>query len=155
MERFWSKVDKDGILMPRMDTPCWEFTGCKNPKGYGEFRYEGKKRYAHRVAYHLEHGRWPDDCLLHKCDNPSCVRLDHTFEGSRGDNNKDMSIKGRVSRTHQAVGVNHPNAVPTDHHRVLKMREIGMTYREIEKAIGCPQATIGRIVKGRHWACKQ
>ena len=146
MERFWSKVDKTD--------ECWNYTGCKNPKGYGEFRYQGTKRYAHRVAFHLEHGRWPDDCLLHKCDNPRCVRPDHMFEGSRGDNNRDMWNKGRYSTTHNPSGPDHPKAVSTNSAEILRMREIGMTYKKISLATGHPHGTIGRVIKGEHWSCR-
>ncbi len=62
--------------------------------GYGVFR----SHRAHRVAFFLEHKRWPQPCALHKCDNRRCVRPDHLFEGTLADNNRDCAAKGRSAR---------------------------------------------------------
>lgn len=86
--RFWAKVQKaDG---------CWFWTGAKTEKGYGNFMRDGTRGpgcrsvLAHRVAWELEHGSVPVGlCVLHKCDNPACVRPEHQ------DNNRDMLAKGR------------------------------------------------------------
>lgn len=90
-DRFWSKVDTDG--------DCWEWQAAKNPKGYGFFglgRRGDGHALAHRVAYELTTGSIPDGlCVLHKCDNPGCVRPDHLWLGTRADNNRDMIGKGR------------------------------------------------------------
>lgn len=32
---------------------------------------------------------------LHECDNPPCINIDHLFEGTPGDNVRDMMAKGR------------------------------------------------------------
>jgi hypothetical protein len=87
-ERFWAKVNKSG--------ECWEWLGTKNPGGYGCFKVNYKMRKAHRVAYELGHGSIPADlCVLHRCDNPGCVRPDHLFLGTRSENMQDMQKKGR------------------------------------------------------------
>jgi hypothetical protein len=33
--------------------------------------------------------------ILHKCDNPPCINIDHLFEGTPKDNIHDMIAKGR------------------------------------------------------------
>lgn len=87
-ERFWEKV--------RKGEGCWEWTAA-TVQGYGVIqmgRGLGTKR-AHILSYELSigpvNGRW----VLHKCDNPPCVRPDHLFLGDVGDNNRDMMAKGR------------------------------------------------------------
>lgn len=85
-ERFWEHVEK------RPGDGCWEWTGGKTPDGYGGF--DGHR--AHRFSYTLVHGfLLPSLCVCHKCDNPSCVRPDHLFAGTRTDNMRDMVAKGR------------------------------------------------------------
>ena len=77
-KRFWAWVSKDG------PSGCWEWRGCKNPKGYGLFRQAlpssdlGRLVIAHRFAYELSHGAIPKGLTLdHLCRNRACVRPDH------------------------------------------------------------------------------
>jgi len=77
---------------------CWLWTGRRDRAGYGKIRRgpSAKNLRAHRVAWELEHGPIPDGlCVLHHCDNPSCVRPDHLFLGTDADNVADMFAKGR------------------------------------------------------------
>jgi hypothetical protein len=70
MERFWSKVDKSG--------ECWEWIGCKQYKGYGQFWMNGKVQKAHRISYELTKGEIPNGLVLdHLCRNRSCVNPEH------------------------------------------------------------------------------
>lgn len=88
------------------DNGCWEWTACLDKYGYGEFRFEGKTKRAHRVSWILKHGSIDDSLFIcHKCDNPKCVNPDHLFLGTRLDNQRDMSKKNRgrnqnSNRTH-------------------------------------------------------
>lgn len=75
---------------------CWEWRRSRNNLGYGTLRHKGQPTYAHRVAWLFWHGDDPGEfCVLHHCDNPPCVRPDHLFLGTRGDNSQDMVAKGR------------------------------------------------------------
>lgn len=69
-ERFWPKVQKTGS--------CWLWIGCKNNKGYGTTRVDGKTVYAHRASYEMAHGPIPAGMLIdHKCHTPACVNPAH------------------------------------------------------------------------------
>lgn len=87
--RFWPRVAfGDG---------CWNWTGKRNGGGYGVVNVEGKTPLAHRVAWSLVNGPVPEgQRVLHRCDNPSCVRPDHLFLGTQADNLADMRQKGRA-----------------------------------------------------------
>ena len=95
--RFWRFVTKgDG---------CWEWTGALFNNGYPAFRMGGGARHAHRVAWEFANGpivgHVPGDAekeivVMHKCDNPKCVRADHLELGSDADNIADMWRKGRA-----------------------------------------------------------
>src|SRR5690606_35598865 len=97
--RFIAKVDMRG--------DCWVWTATRMSRGYGYFYANGKMRGAHRVAWAIAHGYFPDVHVLHRCDNPPCVRPDHLFLGTQRDNMADMAAKGRCGRG-DITGVNHP-----------------------------------------------
>ena len=96
-DRFWSRVDKHGpVLSPKLG-PCWLWTGAKDQDGYGQIWFENKQCKAHRIAWFLTAGEWPEPFALHRCDNPTCVRFSHLFQGTPKDNTDDMVEKGRAS----------------------------------------------------------
>lgn len=69
-DRFWRKVRPTGF--------CWEWTGSKNPRGYGTFRHEGRTASAHRVSWELLMGSIPEGLVIdHLCRNRGCVNPDH------------------------------------------------------------------------------
>lgn len=77
-QRFWAKVDFNGPVMPNMDTPCWVWTGSVIPRGYGNFKFQGRSRLAHCVAYLLENSSIPSGFEIdHQCHNKTCVNLHH------------------------------------------------------------------------------
>lgn len=90
LERFEEKVE------PVTESGCHIWMGCCTPKGYGQFRADGKTALAHRIAYELYRGPIPEGmCACHTCDNPSCVNPEHLSLGTPKDNTHDMLRKGR------------------------------------------------------------
>lgn len=86
--RFWKHVAKT--------EGCWEWTGSTSKKGYGKLNIGGVTKAAHRFSYEIANGPIPEKLfVLHRCDNPPCVRPDHLFTGTNEDNVKDMMKKGR------------------------------------------------------------
>ncbi len=102
-ERFWEKVDKSG--------ECWLWTSTCYPNGRGQFKVHGKTLKAYRVAYELAYGPIPEGLMVcHKCDNPTCVRPEHLFLGTCGDNLRDASAKGRTASGDRNGQIKHPES---------------------------------------------
>lgn len=86
--RFFDKIKKT--------RSCWVWIAAKRKTGYGCFKHRGKVLDSHRISWTLEKGDIPKGkWVLHKCDNPICVRPSHLFLGTPRDNVLDMIAKGR------------------------------------------------------------
>jgi hypothetical protein len=49
---------------------------------------------AHRVAFFIHHGWWPEN-VRHACDNPPCCNVAHLLAGTPADNVKDRDDRER------------------------------------------------------------
>jgi hypothetical protein len=155
--RFWEKVNCAGSHQPHMPTCCWEWAGCKNQDGYGRIqlgRHNGNRlESAHRLSLSFVLGRMPP-YVMHKCDNPACVRPSHLEEGDHKRNTKDAYLKGRQPRRHKYRGASVYNARYTDTD-ILTIRELytkGFTQKEIGKLYGTNQSHISCIIRKKIWA---
>jgi hypothetical protein len=88
--RFWGKVNRNGGLLPWMETRCWEWTGARDISGRGKFWLRDKTRdnsdnsvMAQRVALILA-GRTlqPGEYVGAVCGNRRCVRPGHLVVGT-------------------------------------------------------------------------
>jgi len=120
MRRFFSKTKLAETPRPGMKTPCLEWQACRDSKGYGRLSSRigrmGKVEAAHRLMWELEHGPIPDDLhVLHKCDNPPCVAIEHLFLGTPADNAADRDAKGRQSAPPKFYGDKHWTHLHPEH----------------------------------------
>lgn len=87
---FWRQVDPLG---------CWPWRGAKDRDGYGQTRVGKQRVKAHRRSWELTNGPIPDGMfVLHRCDNPPCVRPDHLYIGTALDNGIDRRSRKRGRR---------------------------------------------------------
>ena len=71
-EQFHNKISVDS------NSGCWEWTGARDDRGYGNVRVGRRVRKAHRVIYESVHGALGPhlDCD-HLCRNQKCVNPAH------------------------------------------------------------------------------
>lgn len=146
-ERFWPKVTKsDG---------CWEWNAQRDGKGYGRMRgpgapgCRGKNIPAPRVSWLLHFGDIPPGlCVCHRCDNPPCVRPDHLFLGTRGENNQDAASKGRNARGEKN---GQAKLSPVDVATIRSRIAAGDVQRAIARDYGVTFQLISEIGRGNLW----
>ncbi len=141
--RFWSKVDKSGPVVRSELGPCWVWTGfCAKYNGYGKLRVKNGALVAHRVSWELHFGAIPDGKkVLHRCDNPPCIRPDHLLIGTHEDNMRDMSVKGRASARLTADQVREIRAALAR----------GEKKSALAARFGTSQQNMTSIAKGSSW----
>lgn len=153
IERFNAKINKNGNVpahCPELG-PCWEWTAYKLKTRYGYFSYKhAKAKYAHRVAYEMTFGEIPEGLLvLHKCDNPSCVRPSHLFVGTIQDNIADKILKNR-HRSGEGV----PNHKLTEMDVLIirqRYAEGGITHQQLADEFKVSESTIGMLLLNKTW----
>lgn len=105
--RVWNFVDARG--------DCWEWTGYRNPLGYGQFTVaKYTKRIAHRYIYELLLGPLETGKELdHLCRNRGCVNPDHLEPVTHVENMRRSASpnviarrRGRCLRGHPLAGDN-------------------------------------------------
>ncbi|HEY3498039.1 MAG TPA: HNH endonuclease signature motif containing protein [Polyangiaceae bacterium] len=151
VRRFWSKVERG--------SGCWLWRAARNDFGYGVLRItvapkRSRNERAHRLSWLLANGTIPDGLVVcHSCDNPACVRPDHLFLGTKGDNTADMMRKRR-HRLRVLRGEAHGGSRLTERlvAEIRARRESGRLLRELAADYGMSTSQIWNVVSGTHWA---
>ncbi len=177
-ERFWSRVNRSGPVVRDDLGRCWTWLGGKTTGGYGRVQIAGRSDLAHRAAFRFAHSDPGEACVLHACDNPSCVCPDHLTLGTKGDNNRDRAAKGRSStgdrhysrqqparlaRGSTHFSVTKPEAVcrgsmhgcaKVDEACVQRIRQrsvAGELQKAIARDVGLSNTAVGDIVRRKTW----
>lgn len=163
---FNNKEFKDTLFSKIRKKPngCWEWTGSRGNKLYGEvylpgaWKIYGKKLRvtAHAAFYMLTYGCLMDDhehCVGHSCNNPRCVNPEHlyitTYVGNLLDAHRD--------------GLFHHGKTCGEKHYGARLKEkdveiflfckyfLEMTDIEIAKRLGVNDYLIYQVVNRKSW----
>ena len=137
---------------------CWLWKAGKFNKGYGCFRVKGSMKRAHRVAWEIAKGPIPAGLLvLHRCDVPACVRVEHLFLGTALENATDCSFKGRNSKG-ERNGRSKLTAIEVAEIRRIYGQPPGMgrhrkpiSQKALSELFGVSHRQINRIVGNHLW----
>lgn len=133
-----------------MPSGCIHWTGANDDKGYGQLRIKRKLIKAHRYAYMRVHGAIPTgNVILHECDNPACVNVDHLRLGTQLENVRDMDAKRRRINN-QPKGEFHVNAKVTPE-IVMAIRSDHRRQVDIAAHYGISQSVVSKIKLQQAW----
>lgn len=142
-DRFWESVARSA--------GCWLWRRGPSPR-YGKLSI-GASGFvsAHRLSWQLHYGVIPAGlCVLHRCDQPLCVRPDHLFIGTHAENVADRHRKGRDGR-----GVRLPQSKLTPR-RVRRARFLrantDLSFAAIGRQFNVSDITIQRAITGQTWS---
>ena len=144
--RQWPSTESKFERLVDKGPGCWTWTGRVNNRGYGVVTHDRRPQYTHRVAWQLAYGPIPEGMgVLHRCDNPPCVRPEHLFLGDQKINGEDMAAKDRS--TH---GSKNPHAKLTEAD-VVDICQGGAPAAVLAERYGVHVNTIWRIRRGDRW----
>ncbi|MFZ6801971.1 HNH endonuclease signature motif containing protein [Undibacterium sp. Di24W] len=138
----------------KQEGDCIVWTGAKFKSGYGMIRIDGKWRRAHRVMYQMVHGAVADDLVvMHSCDNPACINIQHLSAATQLANVQDMHQKGRAKPIHGEV---HPKAkLSTSEIETIRSRYVSKSRidgaSQIARDYQVSKQAILAIVKHKSW----
>ena len=160
-ERFWAKVQSGP------SGECWPWTAGTDDNGYGIFRVQAgsfglstaRNLKAHRVAFFLVRGRWPEPMGLHGCDNPPCCNaenLEHIHEGTPLLNMQEMWERGRGVSCLPPVGTGEDSPHHVLTYEIAERIRVrfsggGVSKRALAREFGVSPFTVRFVVEGRRW----
>jgi hypothetical protein len=140
--RFW------GNVAIRDNDDCWLWTAALDTKKYGVL-YTGKKerlQRTHRIAFAIFHNKEATeiiDCVLHSCDNPTCVNPRHLREGTLSDNAIDAIKRER--------GIGKVKLTPDKIVEIKQLLHKRINQKIIAKQYGVHVSTIEHISMRTSW----
>jgi HNH endonuclease len=146
LERFNLKTTKN------KSSGCVEWIASKNKFGYGKFSLNKGWVFAHRWIYeHTFQNKIPKNkYVLHKCDNPKCVNVEHLFLGTKADNSKDRDLKNRGWWKN---GHKHFSKLSEENVKEIRLlrNEKQLSYKQIGEKYGVSLYTVFDVVHKRNW----
>jgi hypothetical protein len=140
------------MLSTAIPGTCLIWPYGKAGNGYGALGIDGKRDYAHHLAWIKTHGPIPEgQHVLHRCDNPSCFNPYCLFLGTESDNKDDQAFKWRTP-----IGEENPMAKLTEFdaieiRRLYKRGVRGSGQLALAQRFGIHLVNIRKVVRGETW----
>lgn len=139
---FWARVDRSN------PDACWLWPGLGSPDYYGKTCFRGMLVQAHRMAFFLSKGEWPNPICRHTCDIRACVNPQHLLAGTKQDNANDKMQRGR----HKPMRGEDSGRAKLSAQEVIAIREMrGRPLKEIAQQFGVSKGAVKHVLAGTSW----
>lgn len=144
--QFWQLVD-----ITADPERCWLWNDKQQVQGYGRYRWQGKTRGSHVVAYMMSNNiEQLDGWVLHTCDNNLCCNPKHLYEGTPQDNVRDRDRAGRAA--HQRPGgIVQFFLTPEDVETIRSLLADGVSQDKVAEICECSVSCVSHIATGKTW----
>ncbi len=136
------------IIARAIKTPtgCLEHQEPKGTNGYGMVSSNGQTYRAHVVVWRAKNGSVPErHFVLHSCDNPMCINIEHLHIGTSAQNAAEMVQRGR-----QAGAIKQKLRVD-DILAIRQRRSAGESQGVLAREYGVQPNMISRILSNVRW----
>lgn len=131
---------------------CVEWGRAKDKDGYGLVKRNGKQYRAHRLVYQDAYGPIPPGMVvMHTCDNPSCINLNHLKLGTSQDNMDDMHMKGRFMAGISHLTGERNGSAKLSLEQVEEIRKSSLSSKKIAPMYGVSHGHVRKIRRGEFW----
>lgn len=147
------RMEEKSTYVPFCGCRLW-FGACV-PRGYGVTHFENRQQYAHRVAWQIERGPIPGGMLvLHRCDVPACINVDHLFLGTDADNTADKVNKGRCNpaRGERAGKAKLTEGIVREIRAIYKPYDRKFGGAALAKLYGVSSSVVTGLINNRYWS---
>lgn len=150
--RFWDNV--------RVGTPdeCWPWVGpggTREATGHVRIWHQGRKVYAHRLAYLLAGGEIGEgEVVMHSvCGRGECQNVFHLRVGTSAENTRERDVKNRRT-PYLPRGQAHWSAKlsDADAQRIRAARSLGLDAKDLAVLFGVSRSSIYNVWAGIHYA---
>lgn len=133
----------------------WPFY-CDPRHGYGILNTPFTKNVqkAHRVAYLLTYGEWPEPLGRHMCNNPPCYNPRHIVPGTDADNAADCVRAGRHYGFPRGAA-NPATKVNAELAALIQQKCLTLSRKAAAKQLGISHTTVLRVLRGAHMTAVQ
>jgi hypothetical protein len=119
----------------------------KSNTGHVQLRRDGKVQWLHRYVYEQEFGEIPEGMVVrHKCDNPSCMNIDHLELGTHVDN-----VNDRVKRRRSATGTSNGRSKLTEEQARFIKHDNEYSNAELSRMFNINAKVIYEIKRNLKW----